>query len=33
VLNVSNILDRHCARSQNHTQEPSIFAFCSPYHN
>ena len=29
VLNVSNILDRHCARSQNHKQETSIFAFCS----
>ncbi len=30
VLNVSNVLDRNCARSENHTREGSIFAFCSP---
>jgi hypothetical protein len=30
VLNVSKILYRNCARSKNHVQEPSIFAFCSP---
>ena len=30
VLNVSKILYRHCARSQNHAQEPSRFAVCSP---
>ena len=30
VLNVSNILYRNCARSKNHVQERSIFAFCSP---
>ena len=29
VLNVSNILYRNCARSQNHTLERNIFAFCS----
>jgi len=30
VLNVSNILYRNCARSKNHVQKRSIFAFCSP---
>ena len=30
VLNVSKILYRNCARSKNHVQERSIFAFCSP---
>ena len=30
VLNVSDILYRNCARSENHVQERSIFAFCSP---
>ena len=30
VLNVSDILHRNCARSQNHEQKRSIFAFCSP---
>jgi hypothetical protein len=30
VLNVSNILDRNCARSENHTREGNRFAFCSP---
>jgi hypothetical protein len=29
VLNVSNILYRNCARSQNHEGQCSIFAFCS----
>ena len=29
VLNVSNIFYRNCARSENHKQERSIFAFCS----
>jgi len=31
VLNVSKILNRNCASSQSHTQERSIFAFCSLY--
>ena len=30
VLNVSDILYRNCARSKNHVQKRSIFAFCSP---
>src|SRR5580658_2053777 len=30
VLNVSKILYRNCARSKNHVQKRSIFAFCSP---
>jgi hypothetical protein len=30
VLNVSKISDRNPARSKNHVQESSIFAFCSP---
>ena len=30
VLNVSKILYRNCARSENHGQKRSIFAFCSP---
>ena len=30
VLNVSDILYRDCARSKNHVQKRSIFAFCSP---
>jgi hypothetical protein len=29
VLNVSNVLYRNCARSENHTLDRSIFAFCS----
>ena len=29
VLNVSKILYRNCARSKNHVQKRSIFAFCS----
>ena len=29
VLNVSDILYRNCARSKNHVQKRSIFAFCS----
>jgi hypothetical protein len=29
VLNVSDVLYRNCARSKNHVQERSIFAFCS----
>jgi hypothetical protein len=29
VLNVSKISDRNRARSKNHVQEGSIFAFCS----
>jgi hypothetical protein len=33
VLNVSNILYRNCARSQNHVQKRTIFVFCSPYRN
>ena len=30
VLNVSKILYRNCARSKNHVQKRSTFAFCSP---
>ena len=30
VLNVLDILYRNCARSKNHVQKRSIFAFCSP---
>ena len=30
VLNVSNILYRNCARSEDHKPKSSIFAFCSP---
>ena len=30
VLNVLNILYRNCARSENHVQKRSIFAFYSP---
>ena len=30
VLNVSDILHRNCARSKNHVQKRSIFAFSSP---
>jgi hypothetical protein len=30
VLNVPKILYRHCARSQNHARDRSIFALCSP---
>ena len=30
VLNVSDILYRNCARSENHVQKRSIFAFYSP---
>jgi hypothetical protein len=30
VLNVSNILYRNCARSEDHKQKRSIFVFCSP---
>ena len=30
VLNVSKILYRNCARSEDHKQKRSIFAFCSP---
>ena len=30
VLNVSDILYRNCARSKNHVQKRSIFAFSSP---
>ncbi len=30
VLNVSDILYRNCARSENHRQNRSIFAFYSP---
>ena len=30
VLNVSDIFYRNCARSEDHKQERSIFAFCSP---
>ena len=29
VLNVPKILYRYCARSKNHVQKRSIFAFCS----
>ena len=29
VLNVPKILYRYCARSKNHAQKRSIFAFCS----
>jgi len=31
VLNVSKILYRNCARSEDHSQKRSIFAFCSPH--
>jgi hypothetical protein len=30
VLNVSDIVYRNCARSEDHKQKGSIFAFCSP---
>jgi hypothetical protein len=30
VLNISKILYRNCARSKNHVQKRSRFAFCSP---
>ncbi len=30
VLNVSDILYRNCAGSENHVSERSIFVFCSP---
>ena len=33
VLNVTNILYRYCARSQNHGEKRSIFAFSSPTEN